>query len=206
MPKQTFFNLNKDKQKRIIDSSVSEFSTKVYEQVNLSDIIKKSNIPRGSFYQYFEDKKDLYLYIIEIIKATKMKYLDKTYHQDEIPFLDLVEKLYDQGIRFAIEHPDYVHIFELLLNSKNEIYNQLMKDNLVYASKYYADLINRDKVKGLIRKDIDTDTLANIMVQLTSNVTISDFDSSNKNKAYRTMKKNIHNLLDIFKKGINCNE
>lgn len=205
MPKNTFFNLDIKKQKKIIESSMSEFSSKIYEQVNISDIIKKSDIPRGSFYQYFEDKKDLYLYLIDIIKNKKMEYLGNIYQESKGPFLDIVEKLFDQGIKFAIDHPDYVRIYDLLVNNKNEIYHQLIKDSMVYANDYYSDLINIDKAKGLLREDINTSTLANIITQLTTNITMTDLSSTRTIGNYDTMKENFHNLLDILKKGIENN-
>lgn len=35
-----------------------------YEDASINQVIKFAKIPRGSFYQYFEDKEDLYFYLI----------------------------------------------------------------------------------------------------------------------------------------------
>jgi AcrR family transcriptional regulator len=62
MPKQTFFNLNQNKKDKIIKVSFEEFSRLPFEDVSINVIVKEANISRGSFYQYFEDKSDLYSY------------------------------------------------------------------------------------------------------------------------------------------------
>ena len=206
MPKNTFFNLEYSKRKKILESAINEFSDKAYEQVNLSVIIKNADITRGSFYQYFTDKKDLYLYIIDIIKEKKMEYLSDAFNRSDFPFLDLVLSLYKLGIIFAIDHPKYVKIFDKLLHNQNEIYENIMKENLNYAVDYYSKLINQDKDKGLIRKDIDTYTLAKIISDLTTNVTINDLDLSHPKESYEKMNKNIHHILNILRKGVEVHE
>lgn len=64
MPKQTFFNLPEEKRKHIIETAIEEFAKAPYQNISINHLIKCINIPTGSFYQYFEDKKDLYFYIL----------------------------------------------------------------------------------------------------------------------------------------------
>lgn len=63
MPKKTFFNLSQDKKQNIIDTVYDLFIENKYEDVNIRLITKKAGISIGSFYQYFYDKDDLYLYL-----------------------------------------------------------------------------------------------------------------------------------------------
>ncbi|KRM72965.1 TetR/AcrR family transcriptional regulator [Lacticaseibacillus brantae] len=64
MPKSTFFNLPIEKQNRLLEAARIEFSKQPFADVPISNIIRRAEIPRGSFYQYFEDKEDLYFYLI----------------------------------------------------------------------------------------------------------------------------------------------
>ncbi len=64
MPKQTFFHLSKDKQDTLIQSAKKEFSRFPIHEASIANIIKDAGIPRGSFYQYFEGKEDLYYYLL----------------------------------------------------------------------------------------------------------------------------------------------
>lgn len=65
MPTQTFFNLPKEKRKVLIDAAFKEFSRASLADASIANIIKEACIPRGSFYQYFEDKADIFFYILE---------------------------------------------------------------------------------------------------------------------------------------------
>ncbi len=64
MPKDTFFRLPEEKRQRIIDAAGLEFKRVPYGETSINRIIKAADIPRGSFYQYFEDKQDLFLYLL----------------------------------------------------------------------------------------------------------------------------------------------
>lgn len=64
MPKQTFLNLPQEKQRRLLKAGFEEFSRVPAIDASISNIIKLAEIPRGSFYQYFEDKYDLQAYLV----------------------------------------------------------------------------------------------------------------------------------------------
>lgn len=65
MPSERFFHLPKEKQKRIIQASIQEFSRVGYEQISINRIIRDAEISRGSFYQYFRDKDDLQSFLLK---------------------------------------------------------------------------------------------------------------------------------------------
>ena len=60
MVKQTFYNLPETKRERIYQAIKTEFNRVPLDKVSINSIIKEANISRGSFYQYFDDKGDLY--------------------------------------------------------------------------------------------------------------------------------------------------
>lgn len=73
MPKETFHNLPDEKQQQLIDIASEEFASNAYKAASVSNIVRKAGIAKGSFYQYFEDKKDLYRYLIELGTEKKLK-------------------------------------------------------------------------------------------------------------------------------------
>ena len=64
MPTTTFFNLPPPKRERLLRAAVSEFVQKPFNEVSINSIIRIAQIPRGSFYQYFSDKSDLFHHIL----------------------------------------------------------------------------------------------------------------------------------------------
>lgn len=76
MPKVLFFEINAQKKERILKAAIQEFSSRKYAEASINQIIKEADISRGSFYQYFEDKDDLYFYIIStVINETAYTFL-----------------------------------------------------------------------------------------------------------------------------------
>ncbi|MEC9485372.1 MAG: TetR/AcrR family transcriptional regulator [Candidatus Izemoplasma sp.] len=131
MPNQTFHNLPNDKQNRIIEAAINEFSQRDYESAMISKIIKDAHIPRGSFYQYFEGKKDLYKFLFTIIAKDKLSFMaDEMMNKDNLPFIELVAILYKQGIAFATAHPKYLKITRFLFAKRDALFDEIM--DLIY--------------------------------------------------------------------------
>jgi len=64
----------KERRTRILSAAANVFSEKGFHKSSVSDIIKESNIARGTFYLYFDSKKDVFQYILdEIIKDIQMR-------------------------------------------------------------------------------------------------------------------------------------
>ena len=64
MPKITFYNLPDDKKEKLINAVKKEFSRVPLYDASISNIVKSARIPRGSFYQYFEDKEDAFFFLL----------------------------------------------------------------------------------------------------------------------------------------------
>ena len=99
MPTKAFYKLDMDKQKRIIDSAKQEFSENYYEDASINKIIKEINLPRGSFYLYFENKEDLYLYILNLylkeFKRILIELLEKNNHDIFETFISVYDYIVD---------------------------------------------------------------------------------------------------------------
>lgn len=77
MPTDTFFRLPEEKRTRILDAAWQEFTQRRFADASINRIIRQAGIPRGSFYQYFVDKEDIFGYLI----GTLQKYFSQILHQ-----------------------------------------------------------------------------------------------------------------------------
>ena len=68
MPTQTFFRLPEEKRERLTAAAWKEFSTTRFSEASINRIVREAQIPRGSFYQYFEDKEDLFIFLIGSVR------------------------------------------------------------------------------------------------------------------------------------------
>lgn len=77
MPTETFFRLPEEKRTRLISAAWEEFTRVPFEKASINKIVLRARIPRGSFYQYFTDKQDLFCYLL----GDRMDYLQEQYAQ-----------------------------------------------------------------------------------------------------------------------------
>lgn len=118
MPKQTFFNLPEEKRNHIIEVSIDEFAKAPYQNISINHLIKSMNIPTGSFYQYFEDKKDLYFYILSF-------YID-----------GILEESIQENKKFDLLNSDYsVQAMDVFSSVKEKMknYQEIFIDNFEKA-------------------------------------------------------------------------
>lgn len=83
MPTETFFHLPAEKQKRIMNAAKKEFSRLPLKDASIATIIKDAEIPRGSFYQYFENKEDLYYYYFHTLKSDSQRDLIRSIQHEK---------------------------------------------------------------------------------------------------------------------------
>lgn len=64
MPSQTFNNLSDEKKQRVFEAIQEELIRVPFPEMSINKVIKSAGIPRGSFYQYFENKDDAFEYFV----------------------------------------------------------------------------------------------------------------------------------------------
>ena len=65
MPTTTFANLLPAKRAAFLDAALDEFSARDFETASISRIVANLGIAKGSVYQYFADKSELYVHLVE---------------------------------------------------------------------------------------------------------------------------------------------
>ena len=65
---ETFLRLPEEKRNSFLDAAWEEFTAVPYTDVSINKIVRRARIPRGSFYQYFTGKNDLFSYLLNDIR------------------------------------------------------------------------------------------------------------------------------------------
>lgn len=72
-----FFSLPKEKQKRIINAGFRVFSQNSYRKSPVSEIAAEAGISKALLFHYFQNKKELYLFLWEEAARITTEYLQK---------------------------------------------------------------------------------------------------------------------------------
>lgn len=125
MPKKTFFHLSEEKQHRLLEAASIEFSRTPLKEASIANIVKLAEIPRGSFYQYFEDKEDLYYYYFESLRQDSKKNIEKCIKEANGDLFDGMTTYFSKMIFEVLtgEHaPFYQNLF---MNMDDQAYSRV---------------------------------------------------------------------------------
>ena len=161
MAKKTFENLEKEKKEKIYNSLKEFFEEEDLKNINVSGIVKKLNIARGSFYQYFEDLEDSYFTVLK--KETgeihhKFFNLYKENNEDMgktlMAYRDfLASELYDKNLKNLYRPKFFIFENSFMLHGKNFLREHL-SDNF-YHKMTYIMAVFHELIKESITSDYD---------------------------------------------------
>ena len=168
MPKDTFFNLPDEKRQRVIEAAIDEFAKRSFHDARVTAIAEKAGIPVGSFYQYFEDKKDLFKYIIKLIADEKIAYInqDMIANMQRYGFFQLLRETYASGFLFAKERPQLVAIGLSLWNDK-ALSHEVYGDYIETSVGFFQRIIAKGIADGELDPSIDPAFVARLLTALT---------------------------------------
>ena len=149
MPKNTFLNLSYEKQKKIIESSKEEFARVPIQEVSIKNIVDDAGIARGSFYQYFESKEDLLIYILEEHTKELDSKLKTKIEDTKGDLFEIYVFLYDLMVENFVENEEkklFKQIFTNIKSSDENIFN-LIKSTKPQSIETYYNLLNKENLK-----------------------------------------------------------
>jgi AcrR family transcriptional regulator len=151
MPSGTFCNLSSEKRERIIQKCYVEFSQNSFREASVSKIVSDLGIAKGSIYKYFNDKQDLYFYLIDRAAEAKLTSIAKAAEEAQ----DVLWKIMKAGAVFDLENPlitGFLHrVFSDSHTFEPDIRTQLISRSCDFLMSYLKDAQER----GGIRRDID---------------------------------------------------
>lgn len=122
MPKQTFFNLPEEKRRKIETAALDEFARHGFKSSNMNRIVAVAGIAKGSFYQYFEDKKDLYFHLIEVTGQEKIRRIQPVLDaHKKHSFLHNLGAIFRVGLDYAYESPKLYQVGEDFARSNMDL-------------------------------------------------------------------------------------
>ena len=173
MAKTTFNNLDKEKKEKIYDSLKEFFEEEELKNINVSGIVKKLGIARGSFYQYFEDLEDSYFTVLkretgEIHHKFFNLYKENNKNLDVTlkAYRDyLAEELFDKNLKKLYRAKFFIFENSFMLHGKEYLLSHLSNEE--YHLILYIMAVFHELIKENITRDYDKEkflTVCNIYI------------------------------------------
>lgn len=172
MPKETFHNLSLEKRKAFITAALEEFAHHNFDTASITQIVRKLRIAKGSVYQYFEDKLDLWLHLKQYCEQIKIGYIQAIERADYPDFWHFYRAQYAHGIGFDLEHPlcslflyrvGYQENSPSVQNHLNTWKNQ--------AYTYFTQWVEAEKQNGSFDTTLSTEIIVHYLLTMSLSIT-----------------------------------
>ena len=158
MPNQTFFNLPDKKRQTITDLAIAEFANNDYQNASITKIVKQAKIAKGSFYQYFEDKKELYLYLVDLANKEKLAFMQQAKPPEpKMGFFLYLRWLFDVGTKFDLTHPALSQIINRAVYGDVPFREEVLAMTQASSNEYLKQLVQNGIEQGDVADDINLD-------------------------------------------------
>ncbi len=113
MPSKRFYNLKPVKKRTFLKMAYKEFALHSYQGASITRLVGNLKIAKGSFYQYFIDKQDLYQYLIKHAEHQLEELLARTCPSPSKndSFNDWLTKAMLIQVKFLLTIPSYTLLF-----------------------------------------------------------------------------------------------
>ena len=161
MPKETFFNLPPDKRERLIDAALDELVRYPFDQASISRIVAATGIAKGSFYQYFEDKLDLFSWLCEEGGRRRAAWFHQLANPQPTNPFDRLRFAYREGLGLWRAEPRWTRVgLRLLEPSEDARLGALRARNEAAVHAFLVALLRHGQADGTVRPDIDPEQTA----------------------------------------------
>ena len=205
MPTQTFLNLPQAKQDRVMAAAVAEFSQRNVEEAVVSNIVRAAGIPRGSLYQYFVSKEDLYVYMFELYREQRRQYVQPAFaYYKTHPFLTFFQQFYIRDSTYLLQHPQHIELGKVMYSHARGVSLGLIQS----IKRRYHDIfivgIDYDQDLGRMRKDLNAQVLADLCVHFVTDVFM--FQNLLERLSITAVQNHLAATLDLLRRGVETGE
>lgn len=170
MPSITFEKLAFSKKTAFINAFLEEFASKSYEKASISTVVKQLGIAKGSVYQYFENKLDLFLYLKQKAEAQKGQYITAVKRSDFPDFWAYLRELYAQGIGFDAAHPLEMRFLYNLQQQHSALLQPMVQAWKEQGVLIYTQMILYEVEQGYFRQDVAPEAMAHFILAVSEGI------------------------------------
>jgi AcrR family transcriptional regulator len=168
MPKATFLNLPADKRERFLALALEEFAEHDYAGASVSRLVARAGIAKGSVYQYFTDKEDLFLHLVEhaqgVMLATVHTISERT--RTDGGLLGLLRVQMSASLQAALTHPREARLIQRAYQAPPGLRRTLERHDAQVRIQHMLGLVREAQAKGELAADLDPEVVAHMLAAL----------------------------------------
>ena len=165
MPKQTFLNLPEEKRRAFTEIALDEFAENDYNTASVSKIVEKAGIAKGSLYQYFEDKQDLFMYLLDVANQEMMGVIQQSPPPNpDADFFETLRWQMSASVQTSLKYPVHSKLARRAYTSPLPFREALLEKAKKLRQDHFQVLVAQAQASGHLDPRLEP-SLVSFMVQ-----------------------------------------
>jgi AcrR family transcriptional regulator len=162
----------------VVEAAEEEFGAHGFSRGSLNVIARRAGVAKGSLFQYFADKRDLFSYIADVGSQRV-----RTYMEDRIreldprrPFFEFLTDLLDSWVAYFADHPreralHAAATLEVDTDARVSVRNVIHRHYL----EVLRPLVRDTHQRGDLRTDCDADALLSLLLMIFPHMALAPY-------------------------------
>jgi len=178
LPTVTWARVDPARRAAVIEAAESEFGAHGFSRGSLNVIARRAGVAKGSLFQYFADKRDLYAFITDIASQRVRSYVEDLIREldPRRPFFEFLTDLLDGWVAYYAEHP---HERALHAAVSLEVDTEARVSVRSVSNRHYLEvlrpLVHSARIRGDLRPDADTDVLLSMLLMIFPHLALAPY-------------------------------
>jgi AcrR family transcriptional regulator len=147
----------------ILTACLNLFSKHGFVSTSIDGIARAAGITKGAVYWHFNSKEDLFMAILERIRARWQKVVLQPVSAVASPRAKL-EALFDAYLEFFTQNPEICFFMQRILLEDDRLYSPRIGKILSQTAMFVAKILNQGIANGEFDEEIDPSLIAQMVV------------------------------------------
>jgi len=160
--------MREDTKQKLIKAGAEIMHLKGFNNTGVQEILDKTGVPKGSFYNFFKSKEDFGLQVIDYYAGFFFEIFTRFLNDESQPPLERIRLLFQWFIAF-FQSADYtlgcpLGNFAQELGDISPVFREKLKANLDAMSQLYAAVLREAQDAGALSRELDAGEAARFVV------------------------------------------
>jgi AcrR family transcriptional regulator len=178
MPTVTWARVDPARRAAVVEAAEAEFGAHGFSGGSLNVIARRAGVAKGSLFQYFADKRDLYAFIADVGSQRVRCYMEDRIRELDSgrPFFEFLTDLLDDWVAYFADHP---RERSLHAAASLEVDTDARVSVRSVIHRHYLEVLRplvRDaRARGDLRMDCDTGALLSLLLLIFPHLALAPY-------------------------------
>lgn len=178
MPTVTWARVDPVRRAAVLAAAEAEFGARGFSQGSLNVIARRAHVAKGSLFQYFVDKRDLYAFVADTAGRRVRSYMTERIREldPDRPFFEFLTDLLDDWVAYFADHPRERALhgavsFEVDADARVSVQTVIHRHYL----EVLRPLAHDAQARGDLRADADTGALLSLLLMIFPHLALAPY-------------------------------